>query len=116
MAEQAVREQQIYQTRDPLTKAEEQLFEGTLSDKKNEEQPVFSETKQEIAEQRTAEYLKTAVDSEGNRKQIEQNKNVISEEIRSDRFLILTGLFSLRINFLLSTSMRHMKRFIMNVS
>ena len=82
MAEQAVREQQIYQTRDPLTKAEEQLFEGTLSDKKNEEQPVFSETKQEIAEQKTAEYLKTAVDSEGNRKQIEQNKNVISEEIR----------------------------------
>ena len=82
MAEQAVREQQIYQTRDPLTKAEEQLFEGTLSEKKNEEQPVFSETKQEIAEQRTAEYLKTAVDSEGNRKQIEQNKNVISEEIR----------------------------------
>lgn len=82
MAEQAVREQQIYQTRDPLTKAEEQLFEGTLSDKKNEDQPVFSETKQEIAEQRTAEYLKTAVDSEGNRKQIEQNKNVISEEIR----------------------------------
>ena len=46
MAEQAVREQQIYQTRDPLTKAEEQLFEGTLSDKKNEEQPVFSETNQ----------------------------------------------------------------------
>ena len=64
MAEQAVREQQIYQTRDPLTKAEEQLFEGTLSEKKNEEQPVFSETKQEIAEQKTAEYLKTAVDSE----------------------------------------------------
>ena len=27
-------------------------------------------------------FLKTAVDSEGNRKQIEQNKNVISEEIR----------------------------------
>ena len=77
-----MREQQIYQTRDPLTKAEEQLFEGTLSEKKNEEQPVFSETKQEIAEQKTAEYLKTAVDSEGNRKQIEQNKNVISEEIR----------------------------------
>ena len=46
MAEQAVREQQIYQTRAPLTKAEEQLFEGTLSDKKNEEQPVFSETNQ----------------------------------------------------------------------
>ena len=46
MAEQAVREQQIYQTKDPLTKAEEQLFEGTLSDKKNEEQPVFSETNQ----------------------------------------------------------------------
>lgn len=35
-----------------------------------------------MAEQKTAEYLKTAVDSEGNRKQIEQNKNVISEEIR----------------------------------
>ena len=82
MAEQAVHEQQIYQTRAPLTKAEERLFEGTLSDKKNEEQTVFSETKQEIAEQKTAEYLKTAVDSEGNRKQIEQNKNVISEEIR----------------------------------
>ena len=30
MAEQAVREQQIYQTRDPLTKAEEQLFEEKL--------------------------------------------------------------------------------------
>ena len=138
MAEQAVREQQIYQTRDPLTKAEEQLFEGTLSDKKNEEQPVFSETKQEIAEQKTAEYLKTAVDSEGNRKQIEQNKNVISEEIRPQQLELfeekllapesrsrhqLIGqifdtywLVQLRINFLLSTSMRHMKRFIMSVS
>ena len=95
MAEQAVREQQIYQTRDPLTKAEERFFEGTLSDKKNEEQPVFSETKQEIAEQKTAEYLKTAVDSEGNRKQIEQNKNVISEEIRHSSWNYL------RKNFLL---------------
>lgn len=35
MAEQAVREQRIYQTKDPFTKAEEQLFEGTLSDKKD---------------------------------------------------------------------------------
>ena len=34
MAEQAVREQKIYQTKDPFTKAEEQLFEGTLNDKK----------------------------------------------------------------------------------
>ncbi len=36
MAEQAVREQRIYQTKDPFTKAEEQLFEGTLSDRKEE--------------------------------------------------------------------------------
>ena len=36
MAEQAVREQQIYQTKDPFTKAEEQLFEETLNDKKNQ--------------------------------------------------------------------------------
>ena len=35
MAEQAVREQRIYQTKDPFTKAEEQLFEGTLSDRKD---------------------------------------------------------------------------------
>ena len=35
MAEQAVREQQIYQTKDPFTKAEEQLFEETLKDKKD---------------------------------------------------------------------------------
>ena len=35
MAEQAVREQRIYQTKDPFTKAEEQLFEGTLSDSKD---------------------------------------------------------------------------------
>lgn len=35
MAEQAVREQQIYQTKDPFTKAEEQLFKETLNDKKN---------------------------------------------------------------------------------
>lgn len=34
MAEQTVREQRIYQTKDPFTKAEEQLFEGTLSDRK----------------------------------------------------------------------------------
>ena len=35
MAEQAVREQQIYQTKDPFTKAEEQLFKETLNDKKD---------------------------------------------------------------------------------
>ncbi len=35
MAEQAVREQRIYQTKDPFTKAEERLFEGTLSDRKD---------------------------------------------------------------------------------
>ena len=33
MAEQAVREQKIYQTKDPFTKAEEKLFEGTINDK-----------------------------------------------------------------------------------
>lgn len=41
MAEQAVREQQIYQTRDPLTKAEEQLFEGTLSEKRMKNNRYF---------------------------------------------------------------------------
>ena len=50
----------------------------------------MKETKQEIAEQKTAEYLKTAVDSEGNRKQIEQNKNVISEEIRQWSIVLQT--------------------------
>ena len=35
MAELAVREQQIYQTKDPFTKAEEQLFKETLNDKKD---------------------------------------------------------------------------------
>ena len=34
MAEQAVREQRIYETKARFTKAEEQLFEGTLSDRK----------------------------------------------------------------------------------
>ncbi len=61
--------------------------------KKNQEQQVFSETKQEIAEQKTAEYLKTAVDLEGNRKQIEQNKNVISEEIRPQQLEFLKKNF-----------------------
>ena len=40
MAEQAVREQKIYQTKDPFTKAEEKLFEGTINDKNiHEKQP-----------------------------------------------------------------------------
>lgn len=38
MAEQAVREQRIYQTKDPFTKAEEQLFEGTLKEKNESSQ------------------------------------------------------------------------------
>ncbi len=70
MAEQAVREQQIYQTRDPLTKAEEQLFEGTLREKKNEEQPVFSETKEEIAGTENCRISEDCCGFEGNRKQI----------------------------------------------
>ena len=39
MAEQAVREQKIYQTKDPFTKAEEKLFEGTINDKNIHEKP-----------------------------------------------------------------------------
>ena len=45
MAEQAVREQKIYQTKDPFTKAEEQLFEGTLNDRKE-----FTKSTDEISE------------------------------------------------------------------
>ena len=38
MAEQAVREQRIYETKAPFTKAEEQLFEGTLKEKNESSQ------------------------------------------------------------------------------
>ena len=52
MAEQAVREQRIYQTKDPFTKAEEQLFEGTLSDRKD----AASESSEKNTDATTVQY------------------------------------------------------------
>lgn len=52
MEEQAVREQRIYQTKDPFTKAEEQLFEGTLSDRKD----TASESSEKNTDAETMQY------------------------------------------------------------
>ena len=60
MAEQAVREQKIYQTKDPFTKAEEKLFEGTINDKNiHEKQPDAMQVNmsQEVEKQRKPQQL-----------------------------------------------------------
>ena len=60
MAEQAVREQKIYQTKDPFTKAEEKLFEGTKNDKNiHEKQPDAMQVNmsQEVEKQQKPQQL-----------------------------------------------------------
>ncbi len=60
MAEQAVREQKIYQTKDPFTKAEEKLFEGTINDKNiHEKQPDAMQVNmsQEVQKQQKPQQL-----------------------------------------------------------
>ena len=60
MAEQAVREQKIYQTKDPFTKAEEKLFEGTINDKNiHEKQPdaIQVNMSQEVEKQQKPQQL-----------------------------------------------------------
>lgn len=60
MAEQAVREQKIYQTKDPFTKAEEKLFEGTINDKNiHEKQPDAMQVNmsQEVEKQQKPQQL-----------------------------------------------------------
>lgn len=60
MAEQAVREQKIYQTKDPFTKAEEKLFEGTINDKNiHEKQPDAMQVNmsQEVKKQQKPQQL-----------------------------------------------------------
>lgn len=60
MAEQAVRERKIYQTKDPFTKAEEKLFEGTINDKNiHEKQPDAMQVNmsQEVEKQQKPQQL-----------------------------------------------------------
>lgn len=60
MAEQAVREQKIYQTKAPFTKAEEKLFEGTINDKNiHEKQPDAMQVNmsQEVEKQQKPQQL-----------------------------------------------------------
>lgn len=60
MAEQAVREQKIYHTKDPFTKAEEKLFEGTINDKNiHEKQPDAMQVNmsQEVEKQQKPQQL-----------------------------------------------------------
>lgn len=60
MAEQAVREQKIYQTKDSFTKAEEKLFEGTINDKNiHEKQPDAMQVNmsQEVEKQQKPQQL-----------------------------------------------------------
>lgn len=60
MAEQAVREQKIYQTKNPFTKAEEKLFEGTINDKNiHEKQPDAMQVNmsQEVEKQQKPQQL-----------------------------------------------------------
>ena len=60
MAEQAVREQKIYQTKDPFTKAEEKLFEATINDKNiHEKQPDAMQVNmsQEVEKQQKPQQL-----------------------------------------------------------
>lgn len=65
MAEQAVREQKIYQTKDPFTKAEEKLFEGTINDKNiHEKQPDAMQVN--MSQKATVSVNKNVVDSNEN--------------------------------------------------
>ena len=78
MAEQAVREQKIYQTKDPFTKAEEKLFEGTINDKNiHEKQPDAMQVN--MSQKATASVNKNVVDSNENAETCDESAERVQE-------------------------------------
>lgn len=78
MAEQAVREQKIYQTKDPFTKAEEKLFEGTINDKNiHEKQPDAMQVN--MSQKATVSVNKNVVDSNENAETCDESAERIQE-------------------------------------
>lgn len=78
MAEQAVREQKIYQTKDPFTKAEEKLFEGTINDKNiHEKQPDAMQVN--MSQKATVSVNKNVVDSNENAETCDESAERVQE-------------------------------------
>ena len=78
MAEQAVREQKIYQTKDPFTKAEEKLFEGTINDKNiHEKQPDSMQVN--MSQKGTVSVNKNVVDSNENAETCDESAERVQE-------------------------------------
>ena len=78
MAEQAVREQKIYQTKDPFTKAEEKLFEGTINDKNiHEKQPDAMQVN--MSPKATVFVNKNVVDSNENAETCDESAERVQE-------------------------------------
>ena len=78
MAEQAVREQKIYQTKDPFTKAEEKLFEGTINDKNiPEKQPDAMQVN--MSQKATVSVNKNVVDSNENAETCDESAERVQE-------------------------------------
>ena len=78
MAEQAVREQKIYQTKDPFTKAEEKLFEGTINDKNiHEKQPDAMQVN--MSQKATVSVNKNVVDSNENAETYDESAERVQE-------------------------------------
>lgn len=78
MAEQTVREQKIYQTKDPFTKAEEKLFEGTLNDKNiHEKQPDAMQVN--MSQKATVSVNKNVVDSNENAETCDESAERVQE-------------------------------------
>ena len=78
MAEQAVREQKIYQTKDPFTKAEEKLFEGTINDKNiHEKQPDAMQVN--MSQKATVSVNKNVVDSNENAETCDESTERVQE-------------------------------------
>ena len=78
MAEQAVREQKIYQTKDPFTKAEEKLFEGTINDKNiHEKQPDAMQVN--MSQKATVSVNKNVVNSNENAETCDESAERVQE-------------------------------------
>lgn len=78
MAEQTVREQKIYQTKDPFTKAEEKLFEGTINDKNiHEKQPDAMQVN--MSQKATVSVNKNVVDSNENAETCDESAERVQE-------------------------------------
>lgn len=78
MAEQAVREQKIYQTKDPFTKAEEKLFEGKINDKNiHEKQPDAMQVN--MSQKATVSVNKNVVDSNENAETCDESAERVQE-------------------------------------